>query len=209
MALLAPERMSGIINLNIPFMARPPINPVTLMRWKFGKDFYIVNFQDSDQADKQFDKNPARFIDFIMRKRKRPRRQAEKGRNPKRKAFSLLEMLAADNATGAPILDAEELQVFARAFAAGGFTAPINWYRNFKHNWKTTRGVDQTIRLPTLFVGATEEIFASPKQIEAMKKHVTELETTIIEDCGHWTQQEKPKELNRAMLTWMARHYPA
>ncbi len=209
MALLAPERMSGIINLNIPFMARPPINPVTLMRWKFGKDFYIVNFQDSDQADKQFDENPARFIDFIMRKRKRPRRQAEKGRNPKRRAFSLLEMLAADNPTGAPILNAEELQVFAHAFAAGGFTAPINWYRNFKHNWKTTRGVDQTIRLPTLFVGATEEIFASPKQIEAMKKHIAELETTIIEDCGHWTQQEKPKELNRVMLSWMARHYPA
>jgi len=30
----------------------------------------------------------------------------------------------------------------------------------------------------------------------------------MIEDCGHWTQQEKPVELNAIMLEWMARRYP-
>lgn len=209
MALLAPERMAGLINLNIPFMKRPPINPITFMRWKLGKDFYIVNFQDSDEADRRFAKDPARFIDFIMRRRKRPRRQEHAGNKTKRKPLSLLHMLDADEAQGAPILNAEELSVFASAFSASGFTGPINWYRNFKHNWKTTRGVDQTVRLPTLFVGATEEVFASPKQIAAMGKNIPDLEVKIIEDCGHWTQQEKPQELNEVLLEWLARRYPA
>ena len=118
-------------------------------------------------------------------------------------------MLDTDEAVGSPILNADELDVFARAFSAGGFTGPINWYRNFKHNWKTTRGVDQTIRMPTLFVGATEEVFASPKQIAAMNKNIADLEVVIIKDCGHWTQQEKPQELNDAMLDWLERNYAA
>lgn len=209
MALLAPDRMAGLINLNIPFMARPPINPITFMRWKLGKNFYIVNFQDSDEADRRFAEDPARFIDFIMRRRKRPRRQDSKGRKTKRKPLSLLEMLDADEAAGDPILNADELEVYTRAFSASGFTGPINWYRNFKHNWKTTRGVDQTIRMPTLFVGATEEIFASPKQVAAMDKNIPDLEVVIMEDCGHWTQQEKPQELNEVMLDWLKRNYPA
>ena len=72
MALLAPDRMAGLINLNIPFYKRPPINPITFMRWKLGKDFYIVNFQQSDEADRRFAEDPARFIDVMMRRRKRP-----------------------------------------------------------------------------------------------------------------------------------------
>jgi soluble epoxide hydrolase/lipid-phosphate phosphatase len=65
------------------------------------------------------------------------------------------------------------------------------------------------VRLPSLFVGATEEIFASPKQVAAMDKYIPDLEVAIIEDCGHWTQQEKPQELNEVMLDWLARRYPA
>ena len=65
MALLAPERMAGLINLNIPHIPRPPINPLTYMRFKLGKDFYIVNFQKSDEADRRFAEDPRRFINTM------------------------------------------------------------------------------------------------------------------------------------------------
>jgi len=207
MALLAPERMAGLINLNIPFYKRPPINPVTIMRCKLGKDFYIVNFQNSDEADRRFAENPARFLDVMMRRRKRPV-AATGNRREKRRPISLLRMLDDNEPTGESILDEAELAVFANAFSVGGFTGPINWYRNFKHNWKSTRGVEQTVRVPTLFVGASEEMVASPKQVEAMRPHVPDLEICWIADCGHWTQQEKPEELNRLMLEWLGKRYP-
>ena len=80
MSLLAPERMAGLITLNIPHIPRPPINPITYMRLKLGKDFYIVNFQDSDEADRRFAENPRRFIDTMMRRRRTAGRQESKAR---------------------------------------------------------------------------------------------------------------------------------
>jgi pimeloyl-ACP methyl ester carboxylesterase len=207
MTLLAPERMAGYIALNIPFIKRPPINPITYMRWKLGKDFYIVNFQDSYEADRRFAANPRRFIDVMMRKRRIDRDRSRR-RKKKRQPISLLRMLETGKPPGQALLNDTELDYYANAFSAGGFTGPINWYRNFRHNWKSTKGVRQQVTVPTLFIGASDDIVVSRKQIEAMKPNVDDLEVHIIEDCGHWTQQEKPAELNAAMLEWMTRRYP-
>ena len=46
----------------------------------------------------------------------------------------------------------------------------------------------------------TESMLAS-----AMPGLCSDLETVMIEKCGHWTQQEKPEELNRIMLDWLTR----
>jgi len=207
MTLLAPERMAGYIALNIPFLKRPPINPVTYMRWKLGKDFYIVNFQKSDEADRRFAEDPRRFIDVMMRKRRVNRDRPRKPRG-KRQPISLLRILDTGEPAGEVLLTDGELDYYADKFSAGGFTGPINWYRNFKHNWKSTRGVRQQVRVPTLFIGASDDVVVSPKQIEAMKPNVDDLEVYIIEDCGHWTQQEQPDELNAVMLEWLQRRYP-
>ena len=209
MALLAPSRMAGLINLNIPFFKRTPINPLTLMRLGLGKDFYIVNFQLSDEADRRFGQDPARFIDSMMRVRRPRQKEPGKRKRGKRQPLSLLKLFAQENPGGEALLTPDELKVYADAFSAGGFTGPINWYRNFRHNWKSTRGVEQTVRLQTLFVGAPNDPVVARKHIEAMKSQVPDLEIQMIEDCGHWTQQEKPDELNAVMLEWMKRHYPA
>ena len=208
MSLLAPERMAGLITLNIPHIPRPPINPITYMRLKLGKDFYIVNFQDSDEADRRFAEDPRRFIDTMMRRRRTAGRQDSKARK-KRVPLSLIAMLDQEHPAGDPFLSEQELDFFADAFSAGGFTGPINWYRNWKHNWKTTKGVKQTVNVPALFVGATEDRIIGQKQIDGMQPNVPDLEVQMIEDCGHWTQQEKPAELNAVMLDWLARRYPA
>jgi pimeloyl-ACP methyl ester carboxylesterase len=208
MALLAPERMAGLVALNIPFFKRPPINPITFMRLKIGKSFYIVNFQDSDEADRRFAEDPVRFIDVMMRKR-RIDRDKPRDKRRKRRPLSLLDMLDRDDPGGDVLLTPEELDYYADAFTAGGFTGPINWYRNFKHNWKSTKGVEQIVRVPSLFVGVSDDAIVSRKQIEAMKASVPDLEIRIIEDCGHWTQQEQPALLNNIMLDWMASRYPA
>jgi pimeloyl-ACP methyl ester carboxylesterase len=206
MALLAPERMAGLIALNIPHIARPPINPITYMRWKLGRDFYIVNFQDSDEADRAFDADPAKFINTLMRRRQAAMHD-DKKKPGRRKPLSLLAELAREEPRGEALLNDDELRYYADAFAAGGFTGPINWYRNWTHNWKSTRGVCQTVTLPALFVGAEHDLIISRKQIEAMRPLVPDLEAHMIESCSHWTQQDKPAELNGIMLDWLNRRY--
>jgi pimeloyl-ACP methyl ester carboxylesterase len=207
MSLLEPDLMAGLICLNIPHIPRPPINPILYMRLRLGKDFYIVNFQKSDEADRRFAEDPRRFIDVLMRRRQFTRDRAS-ARPKRRRPLSLIAALDQEEPAGQPFLSEEELDVYASAFAAGGFTGPINWYRNWARNWKSTKGIDQTVRVPALFIGADSDIVISQRQIDAMKPHVEDLEIRMIEDCGHWTQQEKPAELNRIMLDWLSRRYP-
>jgi len=207
MSLLAPERMAGLITLNIPHIPRPPINPITYMRLKLGKDFYIVNFQDSDEADRRFAEDPRRLVDTMMRRRQAASSSVSRTQK-KRIPLSLLAMLDQEYPAGEPLLNEEELDFYADAFAAGGFTGPINWYRNWKHNWKTTKRVKQKVNVPALFVGAAGDRIIGHKQIDGMRPHVADLEIQMIEDCGHWTQQEKPAELNAIMLEWLGRRYP-
>ena len=64
-------------------------------------------------------------------------------------------------------------------------------------------GVDQQIDIPTLFIGATHDIVIALQQIEAMKPLVNDLTMHML-DCGHWTQAEKPQELNALMTDWLA-----
>jgi len=67
-ALLLPERMAGLVALNIPFLPRPPAEPIAAMRASLGEHFYIVNFQDSDAADRLCAANPARVFEVMMRR---------------------------------------------------------------------------------------------------------------------------------------------
>lgn len=207
MALLEPARMAGLINLNIPFIPRTPIDPITLMRQYLGDDFYIVNFQDSNQADLKCDADPGHVFDVMMRRNQVSRAQFDSLPREK-KSFSLLAALARTELSGEPLLNKEEHRIYTEAYKAGGFTGPINRYRNWSHNWDSTKDVEQTVTVPSLFIGAEDDVIVSLAQIEAMKPHVPDLEIHTIKKCGHWTQQEKPLEVNSIMLDWLARRYP-
>lgn len=204
MALLVPERLSGLITLNIPFFPRPPVEPIAYMRSTLSDDFYIVNFQDSDLADRRCAEDPGRVFDVMMRRNQISREKFDALPRQMRQ-FSLIAALARTDLNGEPLLTDAERQVFVDAFTAGGFTGPINWYRNWTHNWATTADVEQIVRVPTLFIGADNEVIVSPQQIEAMKPFVAELEMHTLKNCGHWSQQECPDEVNALMLDWLAR----
>lgn len=208
MAQLRPDLMSGLIALNVPFYPRPPTDPIALARARFGDKFYIVNFQDSDEADRRFAADVPHFFGMVMR-RGQITRERFNTLPRERQVLSLLDTMDRRESSGEKLLTEAELAVYVDAFTDGGFTGPINWYRNWSHNWASTEGVGQTIDLPVLFIGAADDILISPAHIDAMANHVTDLETHVIADCGHWTQQERPDEVNRLMLDWLARRYPA
>ena len=202
MAMLAPDRIEKLIILNIPYFRRPPIDPITLMRERYGNGFYIVNFQDSDEADRVFAENPAHFFDVVMRHQQISRQRFD-SLPPERKVVNFIRSLKQERHSGEPLLLDEERDYYAAAYAKSGFTGPINWYRNWTHNWRVTAGVDPTISIPTLFIGAVDDVIVAPEQIEAMKPQVTDLTIHMLKDCGHWSQQEKPAAVNRLILDWL------
>ncbi|MGI9224594.1 MAG: alpha/beta fold hydrolase [Woeseiaceae bacterium] len=202
MAMRAPERIDGLIILNIPHFPRSPVDPIQIMRSRFGDDFYIVNFQDSDEADRAFAADPVHFFNMMMRHNQVSRAQFDQLPD-EMKIISLLKVMARIEGSGDPLLSDEERDYFASAFAATGFSGPINWYRNWTHNWETLEGMDQQIDIPTLFIGADDDVIIAPEHIEGMKPLVTKLELHMLENCGHWSQQEKPDAVNRLMIDWL------
>ena len=47
-----------------------------------------------------------------------------------------------------------------------------------------------------------------PSAADGMEAYVPNLEKVLIADSGHWTQQEKPAEVNKVLLDWMDRRFP-
>ncbi len=202
MAMLAPERIERLVILNIPHYPRPPVDPIGIMRERLGNNFYIVNFQDSDEADRVFGADPRHFIDRMMRKNVITREQFDK-LPPEYQVISLLRTTLADEASGDALLSEAELDYYASAFSKSGFTGPINWYRNWTSNWERLEGVDQRIDIPTLFIGAVDDVVIGLQHIEGMKPLVDDLTVHVLDDCGHWTQQERPDDVNRLILDWL------
>ena len=202
MAMLAPERIDKLVILNIPHFPRLPIDPIGVMREHFGNHYYIVDFQDSDEADRVFGSDPRHFINRMMRRNQMTREQFEK-LPAEYQVISLLRSVKSEHASGDALLSDAELNYYATAFMQSGFTGPINWYRNWTHNWEQLEGVDQQIDIPTLFVGAMDDVVIGLHHIEGMKPLVKDLTVHMLEECGHWTQQEKPAEVNRMILEWL------
>ena len=53
-----------------------------------------------------------------------------------------------------------------------------------------------------VIVSRAEDVLISPEHIEGMKPFVPDLTIHRLE-CGHWTQQEKPEEVNRILVDWL------
>lgn len=77
-------------------------------------------------------------------------------------------------------------------------------------NWETTPQLDGArIEVPSLMVTAEWDPVLRPEMAEAMPAYVPDLETVMIPGCGHWTQQERPAELNRVITDWLRRRFGA
>jgi pimeloyl-ACP methyl ester carboxylesterase len=121
--------------------------------------------------------------------------------NPFRQLESLPER-------GEALLSEEELEFYAQAFAKSGFHGGISWYRNFDRNWNQNPefGVEK-INHPALMITAENDMALQPAMAADMPSRCSDLEMVMIPQCGHWTQQEKPGELNRIMIDWLTKRF--
>ncbi|MEM6512456.1 MAG: alpha/beta hydrolase [Pseudomonadota bacterium] len=202
-ALTRPERVTEMAVLNIPFYPRPPADPIDIFRHRYGDNFYIVNFQDSTDADTVFAANNRRFLDNMMRKNQL-RREHFDALPAELRVISLLAVATRDKASGDALLSAAELDVFAEAFGQTGYTPGINWYRNMGRNWATTADIEQRIRPRTLFIGAQDDVVVPLDDIHAMGRCVDDLRIEMLAPCGHWTQQERPDDVNRLLVEFFS-----
>lgn len=210
MPLLHPDRTAGVIGVNTPYMARGQISPSEMLGLVAGgapEKIYILWFQDPGVAESVLDANPSLVFEKLMRK-SQPLEEvaaqvAESGgdMNPFRRLAELPE-------TSDPLLTQAELAVYTQSFASTGFRGGISWYRNLDRNWKLHPEIGtEEIRHPALMVTAEWDLALRPEMAADMPSRCSDLETVMIKKCGHWTQQEKPDELNDIMISWLKKRF--
>jgi pimeloyl-ACP methyl ester carboxylesterase len=195
-----PSRVAGIIGVNTPFMPRSPLPPVELLRATMGPEHYIVHFQIPGDADRRLAADAGRVFDRIMRKGIKA-----SDLDTSRGIQNLATAVESGTVLGQPLLSAEEREVFVRAYERTGFTGGINWYRNIDRNWRDSEALPAKIEAPALMICAEDDFALPPTLADGMETYVPRLEKRLIRDCGHWTQQEKPEELNALLIDWLTR----
>ena len=187
MARQYPERIAGVIGLNTPDLHRPHAPPVQMIReMSPDRPFYLVQFQDRGVAEWVFSWGGRPYDDFI-------------------------DVMFTGPATANPeAFPPEVLDVYKRAYrGAGALTPPLEYYRNMDRNWHLTAAIaDRTIDVPCLMISADKDVVLTPAMAEGMEARVPNLEKVLIENCGHWTQQEHPQETTAAMLAYLRRLDP-
>ena len=95
-------------------------------------------------------------------------------------------------------------------FTGAGFTGPLNWYRNLDRNWELTAPWRHApVTTPALFIAGDRDFVVSvpgPAQVAGrMRQCVPRLaDPVLLAGCGHWTQQERPDEVNQAVISFLA-----
>ena len=204
--LLHPDRFAGIVGLSVPPVPRPQV-PTTQAFRKVFKDnfFYILYFQERGPADAELNRDPATTLRRLM------------GSLTTSDEAAALRMLQPgpegfidripEPASLPNWISQDEFDHYVSEFTRSGFTAPLNWYRCFDLNWElTATTAAATIAVPSLFIGGG----ADPTLAYTPRHRVGEVVTgeyreLMIEGAGHWIQQERPDDVNAALLDFLSR----
>lgn len=200
------DRVAGVVGVNTPASARAPMAPTRIFKAMFGDNFYVLHFQTPGVADEGLARDVRRTFVKLMRSGVPLEEFGENALREDGSVRNMVEAVEGDGEVGELILSEAELAFYVDAFERTGFTGGINWYRNFDRNWELSAAwADNPIDVPSLMVTAELDPALRPELAEPMKSFVPDLETVQIAGAGHWTQQEKPAELNRILVDWLRR----
>jgi pimeloyl-ACP methyl ester carboxylesterase len=210
-ALVRPDRVRAVAGLSVPYFGQPDRPAIETWRERFtakGHFFYQERFQEVGPAEAEFERD--------VRAGLRKFYYALAGEAPdgtwpldKPHGADVLDRLPDPDPFPA-WLEPQAEDAFVRAFERSGFFGPISRYRNAERDFAYLRPwKDKPIEQPALFLAGDRDLVVKwvPGDIgEMMRPHVPNLEALpLLAGCGHWTQQERPRETNEALLGWLAR----
>ncbi|XP_058406445.1 bifunctional epoxide hydrolase 2 isoform X2 [Diceros bicornis minor] len=199
MALFYPERVRAVASLNTPFMpADPNVSPKDFIKVNPVFDYQLY-FQEPGVAEAELEQNLSRTFKCIFRR-------SDEGFISTSRVCEAGGILvrSPEEPTLSSILTEEDLQFYVQQFKKSGFRGPLNWYRNLEKNWQWGCKVwGRKILIPALMVTAEKDIVLVPEMSKNMEDWIPHLKRGHIKDCGHWTQMEKPTELNQILLEWL------
>lgn len=179
-------------------------------QWEYMR-FYEESFE---KATKGFDADPYLTVKAMFRKgnpegQLRPAVTAHVRKNG---GWFAGKGVAPDVPRDDDVVTEQDLRAYAAALGRNGFFGPDSWYMNHKANAayaaKAVNG--GRLDMPVLFLAARYDYVCeaiASRLAEPMGEQCRDLTRAVI-NSGHWMAQEKPAEVNRALVHWLATSVP-
>ncbi|XP_029893728.1 bifunctional epoxide hydrolase 2 isoform X3 [Aquila chrysaetos chrysaetos] len=194
----------AVASLNTPYRpADPAVDIVEKMKTypTFDYQFY---FQEPGVAEAELEKDISRTLKVLIRSTRREDRLPFALNFHRVRERGGLLVGFPENPPASKILAGPELQYYIQRFEKSGFSGPLNWYRNMRPNWHWALSAkDRKITMPALMVTAGKDVVLHPSMSKGMEEWIPQLRREHIEECGHWTQMERPAVLNRILVEWL------
>ncbi|KAL1546005.1 epoxide hydrolase A-like [Salvia divinorum] len=200
LCLFRPDLVKAFVSLTVPFRPRhATVKPIAGMRAFFGEEYYMCRFQEVGKVESEIAEYGAEaVIKKILTDRTPgpPRLPKEKPFGPDPKSIKLPQWFTE-----------EDLKYYADKYEQKGFTGGLNYYRALDLNWEVTGAwTGAKVRVPVKFmVGDLDMVYTTPGVKEyvhggGFKKDVPLLEEcVVVEDTGHFINQERPHEVNACL----------
>jgi pimeloyl-ACP methyl ester carboxylesterase len=203
-AMFRPDIFTRVGGLSVPPPLRGRGRPLDTLRENGIANFYWQYFQTSGIAEAEFERDVALTMRTLL------------GRGFSDPAASLFlqdgKGFLGNPAPDRPLpewLSEADLAHFTDTYAKTGFRGGLNWYRNIDRNWELTapwHGAQ--IHQPSLFAaGSMDSVITGligAKRVTELDKVLPNLKRKLIIDgAGHWVQQERPDEVNAALIGFL------
>jgi len=215
-----PDRCWGVASLCVPYwtLERGFDQVLSLVdrdlypadRYPYGQWDYQVHYvEDFDAATTVMDADPYALVKALFRKGN----PAGVGK-PAVTATTRADGGWFGGADRAPdiradhdVASAVDLAAYAAALTRNGFAGPNAWYVNHDANaaYAARAHNGGELEMPVLFLHARYDYVCETvgsRLAEPMRRHCSDLVEHVL-DCGHWMAQEKPFEVNAALMAWL------
>lgn len=206
-AMMRPDLIRGVAGLSVAPTPRGTVAPLVSARERFGDGFYQIYFQQPGVADAE--------LNADVRGSFRKTLAATSGESAG--AAAAPTSVGGGFLAGMPEpeqlpswLTEADIDAYTEQYQRNGFTGGLNWYRNIDRNWALTLPWQNArITPPALYITGDKDLvrgFYPPGYLEQqLPQLVTDLRKVVdLPGCGHWTQQERPEEVNAALLEFLA-----
>ncbi len=216
-----PDRCQAVASLCVPYSSLEsgieglekginrdlyPIEEFPYGQWDY-QVFYVENFA---KATAPMDANPYNMAKALFRKGDPAGAGMPAATSMVRKAGGWFGGLpeAPDFPIDTDVISEEELRVYSGGLEKNGFFGPNSYYMNHEANgvYEAEKVNDGKLDMPVLFLGARYDYVCDVVSTDlavSMRAMCSDL-TEFVVNSGHWMAQEKPAEVNTALLGWLA-----
>ena len=217
-SLLNENRISAVAGLSVPYFPQREVSPLDAFEVIYkDKFFYQLYFQKEGVAESEFEPDLRKYLESTyfsidargMKKQfENPLNAINKGPNAK----YLDDVVEFESYPD--WINKDEMNYLINEFENSGMRGPLNRYRAQRIDFEELKDYrDKKLKQPAaLMVGSLDPVnffigdgYKDTEHLKEVFEPVYEnlIKTELINDVGHWTQQEAAEEVNRFLLDFL------